>query len=202
MTIQAVIWDIGGVLARTVDRQPRYQLAARFGKTYEQLEGLIWGGERGSKAQRGEISADDQWRWAVLQLGLQESQAEAFREEFFSGDMVDEELVEYIRQLHRRYKTGIISNAMSDTRSLALGKWGFGSIFDSMVFSAQAGVMKPDPRIYQLSLRELDVASQAAVFIDDFIDNVHGADAVGMRGIHFHSPDQVKVELEALLNSR
>ena len=48
MTIQAIIWDIGGVLARTIDRQPRLQLAARFGLTYEQLEGLIWGGERGA----------------------------------------------------------------------------------------------------------------------------------------------------------
>jgi epoxide hydrolase-like predicted phosphatase len=202
MAIQAVIWDIGGVLARTVDRQPRYQLAARFGMSYEQLEGLIWGGERGHMAQMGEIPADDQWRWAAMQLGLPESQAEAFRQEFFSGDVMDDELVEYIRQLHSRYKTGIISNAMSDTRSLAFGKWGFKDVFDSLVFSAQAGVMKPDPRIFQISLLELDVAPQAAVFIDDFINNVRGAEAVGMHGIHFRSPDQVKAELEALLNFR
>lgn len=202
MAIQAVIWDIGGVLARTVDRQPRYQLAARFGKTYEQLEGLVWGGERGHMAQTGEIPAEDQWRWAAVQLSLPESQAEALRQEFFSGDVMDDELVEYIRQLRSRYKTGIISNAMSDTRSLAFGKWGFKDVFDSLVFSAQAGVMKPDPRIFQLSLHELDVAPQAAVFIDDFIDNVRGAEGVGMHGIHFRSPDQVKVELEALLNFR
>jgi putative hydrolase of the HAD superfamily len=202
MAIQAVIWDIGGVLARTVDRQPRHQLAARFGMSYEQLEGLIWGGERGHMAQRGEIPAEVQWRWAAVQLGLSESQAEVLRQEFFSGDVMDDELVEYIRQLHSRYKTGIISNAMSDTRSLAFGKWGFKDVFDSLVFSAQAGVMKPDPRIFQLSLHELDVAPQAAVFIDDYIDNVRGAEAVGMQGIHFHSPDQVKAELEPLLNSR
>jgi epoxide hydrolase-like predicted phosphatase len=201
MTIRAIIWDIGGVLARTIDRQPRFQLAARFGLTYEQLEGLIWGGERGHMAQRGEIPAGEQWRWAAAQLGLRESEGGALRQEFFSGDVMDEELLEYIRQLHRRYKTGIISNAMDDTRSLALGKWGFESVFDSLIFSAFAGVMKPDPHIYQLALQDLGVTPEAAVFIDDFIDNVRGAEAVGIRGIHFRSPDQVKTELEILLNA-
>lgn len=199
MAIQAIIWDIGGVLARTIDRQPRFQLAARFGLSYEQLEGLIWGGERGHKAQRGEIPATDQWRWAAAQLGLPESEGLALRQEFFAGDVIDNELLEYIRQLHRHYKTGIISNAMDDTRSLALNEWGFEGVFDSLVFSADIGVMKPDSRIYQRSLQQLSVQPQAAVFIDDFMDNVRGAQAVGMHGIHFSSPDQVKGELEELL---
>lgn len=201
MAIQAVIWDIGGVLARTVDRQPRFQLAARLGKTDEELEVLVWGGERGHMAQRGEIPAADQWRWAAVQLGLSESQAESLREEFFSGDVLDEELVDYIRQLHPRYKTGIISNAMSDTQDMAFGTWGFQDVFDSMVFSAQAGVMKPDPRIFQLSLSELNVPPESAVFVDDFIQNVHGAEAVGMHAIHFRNPDQVKTDLELFLSS-
>ena len=202
MTIEAIIWDIGGVLGRTIDRQPRFLLAARLGLAYEQLERMIWGGERGHMAQRGEISAVDQWRWAAVQLGLPESDAGALRQEYFSGDVIDDELVEYIRQLHHHYKTGIISNAMDDTRSLALTEWGFDGVFDSMVFSASAGVMKPDPHIYQLALQDLGVEPEAAVFIDDFIENVRGAEAVGMHGIHFRSPDQVKAELEALLNSR
>lgn len=200
MTIQAVIWDIGGVLARTIDRQPRARLAQRFGLAYEQLEELIWGGERGQMAQMGQISAEDQWRWAAVQLGLPETEGQALRQEFFSGDKIDDELVEYIRELHKRYKTGIISNAMGDTRDLA-GKWGFDGAFDSMVFSAQAGVMKPDPQIFQLSLQELGVAPESAVFVDDFIQNVRGAEAVGMHAIHFQNPDQVKAELELLLSS-
>ena len=151
-------------------------------------------------AQRGEIPAEEQWRWIAAQLGLHELETEAFRQEFFSGDVMDEELLEYIRQLHRRYKTGIISNAMSDTRSTALERWGFGDVFDSLVFSAQTGVMKPDPRIFEIALQNLDVAPGAAVFIDDFIENVRGAQAVGMLGIHFRSPDQARAELEAMLN--
>jgi HAD superfamily hydrolase (TIGR01509 family) len=200
MTIEAIIWDIGGVLARTMDRQPRSQLAARFDLTYEQLERLIWGGERGHLAQRGEIPAADQWRWAAVQLGLPESEGNTLRQEFFSGDVIDSELLDYIRQLHRRYKTGIISNAMDDTRSLALNEWGFEGVFDSLVFSSDAGVMKPDARIYRLALRDLSVAPEAAIFVDDFIDNVRGAEAVGIHGVQFRSPDQVKAELEMLLN--
>jgi FMN phosphatase YigB (HAD superfamily) len=44
------------------------------------------------------------------------------------------------------------------------------------------------------------VAPEAAIFVDDFIDNVRGAEAVGIHGVQFRSPDQVKAELEMLLN--
>ena len=60
--------------------------------------------------------------------------------------------------------------------------------------------MKPQPEIYQFALETIGVAPEETVFIDDFIENVEGAQTVGIHGILFTSPAQVRSELSGLLN--
>jgi putative hydrolase of the HAD superfamily len=165
------------------------------------MEELFFGGENGHRAQRGEISAAEQRAYVCRILGLptDPESGMAFEREFFGGDQLDQHLLDYIKDLHQHYKTGIISNAFDNVRPIALERWGMGQVFDGMVFSAEVGIMKPDRRIFDLSLAQLDVPASAAVFIDDFAHNVAGARAVGMQAIHFHSREQVINDLQALL---
>ncbi|MFZ6026146.1 MAG: HAD family hydrolase [Chloroflexota bacterium] len=199
MDIQALIFDIGGVLVRTVDRSPRTALARRLGMTYEALEELVFGGESGRRAQRGEISAQEQWAHVCRQLEWPLDRWLALQQEFFAGDRLDTELIDDIRTWRRRYKTGIISNALSDVRATIASQWHFEDAFDVIVTSAEVGVMKPDARIFQVALQALAVQPQQAVFIDDFPRNVEGAKVIGMQAIHFRNPGQVKDELRQLL---
>lgn len=199
MNIQAIVFDIGGVLVRTVDRAPRQALADRLGMTAQALEALVFGGESGRRAQLGQLDEAEQWAYACQQVGWPLAQMDEFRSEFFGGDRLDAELLAYIRQLRQIYKTGIISNGMSGTRTWIEGAWGMGGFFDAIVISGEEGVMKPDPRIYQIALHQLEVQPEQAIFIDDFQHNVAGAQAVGMFGIHFRSPEQVLAELNTLL---
>ena len=199
MTIQAIIFDIGGVLVRTVDRAPRQKLAERLGMSYQALEELVFGGESGRKAQLGQITEAEQWAYACQQAGWPLEQVVDFRAQFFGGDRLDTGLLEYIRQLHQKYKTGIISNALSGTRALIEGPWGMGALFDAIVLSSEVGLMKPDPRIYLVALQRLSIEPEQAVFIDDFQHNIAGAQAIGMQGIQFQDPGQVRAELDVLL---
>jgi epoxide hydrolase-like predicted phosphatase len=199
MPIQAIIFDIGGVLVRTMDRAPRAALARRFGMTSEALEELVFGGESGRKAQRGEITYEQQWAYVCQQLDWPVKNWRVLEADFFAGDVLDGDLIEIIHGLHTRYKTGIISNAMSDLRTMIASKWHFEEAFDVIITSAEVGVMKPDVRIFQAALLALDVPPQATVFVDDFAHNVAGAQAVGMHAIHFRSREQVLAELETLL---
>jgi putative hydrolase of the HAD superfamily len=52
--------------------------------------------------------------------------------------------------------------------------------FDSVIFSSDVGVLKPDRSIYALSLRQLGVAPHRGLFVDDLPENVAGAEACGM----------------------
>jgi FMN phosphatase YigB (HAD superfamily) len=61
-------------------------------------------------------------------------------------------------------------------------------------------LIKPGPHIYQLALETVGCAPEEAVFIDDFIENVEGARDVGIHGILFTSPQQIKISLNELLS--
>ena len=69
-------------------------------------------------------------------------------------------------------------------------------MFDVTIFSAEVGLVKPDARIYRLTLEKLGVEPEEAVFVDDFIENVEGAQAVGMKAIHFKSSQQAQQALK------
>jgi epoxide hydrolase-like predicted phosphatase len=200
MGIQAVIWDLGGVLVRTEDYAPRLALAQRFGMTLAEIEEFVFSSDSGERAQRGEISVEQHWENQRKALGLSPAELQAFQAEFWGGDRLDAELVAYIRLLRRDFKTGLLSNAFSDLRQVVAETWKFADAFDEMVISAEVGLVKPDPRIYQLAVDRLGVAPADAVFIDDFSRNVEGAQAVGLHAIHFRNPQQARRELEDLLN--
>lgn len=200
MTIQAVIWDIGGVLVRTEDRSPRRRLAESLGLTYEEIDELVWGGELGRQAQLGWVTARTVWENLCQQTGRPFDDIPRLRSAFFAGDFLDAALVNYIRSLHTCYKVGIISNAMDDTRQILEQEWCIQDAFDDVIFSAEVHLKKPDPRIFTLALERLQLSPQDAVFVDDFLHNVEGARAVGMQGLHFRSLAQVKQELEIILS--
>lgn len=204
MTIKAVIWDVGGVLLRTENPLPRQKLAERLGMERKELERHVFWGESGSEAQLGKKSYENHSRDVLMLLGLSWSELTQFEQEFWGGDEIDNGLIETIRQLHQDgLKTGILSNAFSNLRALLVSDWQISDAFDTVVISAEVGLVKPDPRIYQLILKSLGVSPEQAVFIDDSSENIEAARSLSMSGILFTSPKAVTSELEQLIaNSR
>lgn len=197
---QAIIFDFGGVLMRTEDRGPRTQLARRLGRTPEELEEVVFNGPSELPAALGEISAEQHWRSIAETLQISEAEIPAFQASFWGGDRLETEIVEQIRHLKQHYRTALLSNAWSDLREYLVNGLKIADAFDQMVISAEVGLIKPDPRIYHLVLERLQVPAQAAIFLDDFIQNVEGARSVGLTAIHFRSADQALAELNHFLN--
>ena len=198
MPIKAVIWDIGGVMMRTEDQAPRAELAEELGVTRAYLNELVFEGQQGTRAQIGEISRMELWDYVRSELQLAPGEYLDLDERFFGGDVLDTELVDFIRSLKPRFKIGIISNAWSQIEE-TLVEWGINDAFEVVVGSGDVGIMKPDPRIFQIALERLSVEPSEAVFVDDFIQNVHGAQALGINAIHFQGREQAIQELEQLL---
>jgi epoxide hydrolase-like predicted phosphatase len=198
MTIRAVYLDLGGVIVRTEFQAPRQHLAERYGMEYEGLSKLVFESESSRQASIGLISEDEHWAAVARRLYLPELETQAIREEFFAGDITDLDLLDFMRGLRRKLKVGLISNAWSGLRPWIISKK-FEDAFDAMTISAEAGVMKPDARIYQIALEKLGVKASESVFLDDFAENVAGARAVGMQAIHFTQPEQALKELKQLL---
>jgi epoxide hydrolase-like predicted phosphatase len=197
MNIHAVFFDLGGVILRTEYQAPREHLAERLNMEYEDLVRLVFESETSRRASVGAISEEAHWEAVARRLNRPQ-EIEAIRAEFFAGDVLDRGLVNFIRSLRPRWKTGVISNAWSGMRAYITAQK-FDDAFDGLVMSAEVGVAKPKAEIYLLALEQLGVSPGEAVFVDDFDENVEGARAVGMSAIHFRDPESALAELKNLL---
>lgn len=198
MSIRAVFFDLGGVIVRTEFQAPRQHLAERLGMEYDDLVKIVFDSESGQKASIGAISAEEHWGFVMKRLKRSASELESIREEFFAGDIVDRMLIDFLRSLRGKYKTGLISNAWGDLRAYILREK-FDDAFDKMIISAEVGVVKPEAKIYQFALDQLQVKAKEAVFVDDFAVNIEGCEKVGMKGIHFTDPESALQQLKDLL---
>lgn len=197
--MKAVIFDMGGVLLRTEDRASREQLAARFGMTYEQMDALVFGGESAARATVGEIDEPAHWDALMQYFHLTPADMPGFKAAFWGGDRHDEQLVDYIRSLRPRCRTGLLSNAWTGIRGVLDRKYHLLDAFDEVVISAEVKLAKPDARIYHLMLDRLGVQPQDAAFVDDFPVNVEAANALGIHGIRFYNREQTLADLQAWL---
>src|SRR5215211_2190877 len=118
MSIKAVFFDLGGVIVRTEFQVPRQQLADRLGMDYDDLNRIVFDSESSGRASIGEITSEEHWTSIVQRLKRPTSELSLIRDEFFAGDIVDRTLVEYIRSLRGKYKTGLSSFFWGDLRQL------------------------------------------------------------------------------------
>jgi epoxide hydrolase-like predicted phosphatase len=198
MAIRAVLFDLGGVIVRTEYQAPRERLAERLNTTYEDLNRIVFESDTSRKASIGAMTTDEHWAAVARRLGRPASESGTLRAEFFAGDVIDRELLGFIRSLRPAHKTGVISNAWPDMRNYLVENK-FDDAFDALILSAEVSVMKPDPKIYHLALEQLKVDAQEAVFVDDTSPNVEAARTLGMQGIHFQSQEQTLNRLKELL---
>lgn len=198
MTIRAVLFDLGGVIVRTEYQAPRQHLAERFGMDYEDIDKIVFGSGTAVRASIGEITEQEHWRNVMKTLKLPVSEYERIRDEFFAGDVIDHEILNFLRSIKPKYKTGLISNAWSGLRDYIVREK-FDDAFHQMVISAEVGVAKPDARIFHIALEQLQVKAKEAVFVDDVLENIEACQQVGMQGIHFKdSPSAIK-QLKSML---
>ena len=198
MSIRAVFFDLGGVIVRTEYQAPRQQLAERLGMEYEDLDRIVFDSESGHQASLGAITSLQHWEAVMDRLKRPYEEMSKIRDEFFAGDILDREILAFLRALRGKYKTGLISNAWSDLRDY-LVREKMDDAFDHIVISAEVGVAKPDPKIFKIALEKAGVSPNEAVFVDDFYHNIEGCEKVGMKGIHFKDTQSALQQLKLLL---
>ncbi len=89
-----------------------------------------------------------------------------------------------------------ITNFCDEKFDVARGLHPFLDWFDGIIISGREGLVKPDPRIFELFLERYGLAAHDVLFIDDSARNVAAARALGMETIHF--ADGVDLEKDLL----
>jgi putative hydrolase of the HAD superfamily len=198
MTIRAVFFDFGGVIMRTEYQSPLQHLAERFNMDYDDIDQIVFGSESARRASLGQITEGAHWAEVLKRLKRPVSEIKVFSDEFFGGDVIDHTLVEYVRTLQGKVHTGLISNAWSGLRSFLIREK-IKDIFDTVIISAEVGVVKPSAKIYEVALEQAKVHANQAVFVDDVAVNIEGCEKVGMKGILFKDPKETLIQLNRVL---
>lgn len=200
MTIRAAFFDIGGVIVHEENHIKRSEWEARLRLSQGQLRQIVFASQSAAHAAAGEVSEQEVWKEVGVQLGLRVEQLPELQRDFWAGEQLDIELVEFVQSLRPHYKIGILSNAWSDARSFHNVKFKLNTWTDGAIYSAEVKLVKPDPRIYQLALAQLDVRADESVFVDDILANVEAARVLGMRGVQFKNTMQAINEVKGHLD--
>jgi len=200
--IKAIIWDMGGVILRTEDPYPREKLAEELGITREELEKFVFTSRTSNQATSGEISSQEHYQEIARRFKLDDEGLKNFFDAFWSGDRVDEILLDEIRKLRKHYKTAMLSNAWSEAREFLTNDFPCLEPFDIAIFSAEVKLAKPQPEIYQLLLNQLGIKPGEAVFFDDFPENIAAANNLGIHAFQFVSREQALADLAEIIDSR
>ena len=196
--IESILFDLGNVLIRW---DPRNHYRDRFA-TLEAMESFLAEAAPGS------------WNHE-MDLGKPFAQAIAERSELFPehaellgewksqwermlGGAIDDSVTLLAALRAAGYRVAALTNWSAETYPVARQRFPFLDWFEDVVISGVEGVAKPDPRMFALALARTGFVAERTVFIDDNLPNIDGARALGMKTIHFVSPDQCRVELRAL----
>ena len=177
MTIQAIWFDMHGVIVHETDHTQRRAWEKRLGLAENELRRIVFGTPASSLAASGQVLESQVWEQVGAQLGLSHPQLLELQSDFWASEQLDPAMVALIQSLRPRYKVGILSNAWSDVRKFHNAKFKLDTWVDVAVYSAEIKLLKPDPRIYHFALAQLGVPANACLFVDDALVNVQAARA-------------------------
>lgn len=199
--LRAVIFDWGGVLSplNFLNRSTYWE--ARLNLPSGTLDRVLWGPEW-KLLEIGALAQEEYDAHIARSLGLPDREAvQRFYREYYADDGLDQRVVAAIRALRGRYRVALLTNAFPGHAESLRRRYGFDprAEFDLYVNSAEVGLAKPDPAIYQLALDRLDVRPAEAVFIDDHVRNTDAARLLGMHTIVYADPETALADLAAML---
>ena len=201
MAVKAFVFDCGGVLLRDRDESAYDHWEGRLGLAPGELRERLWAGEAWELAETGHLSEEAFWQRVGPELGLAEQEEiSSLAQDLWGSWQVDHKVLSLIDALRARYRVAMLSNATDVLEEKLASLYGVADRFDPIVNSALVGIAKPDPEIYAVALRQLELEPKEVVFVDDRADNIAAAAALGLHVVWFVSADELERRLEVYLN--
>ncbi len=196
--IDTIIFDLGGVL---IDWNPEYVYLEEFNGDREKMQWFFdnictndWNenqdaGYSMAKATEERVALFPEYeelirmfygRWVEM-LGEQINGTVKILESFIKSG---------------QYKVVALTNWSSETFPIALERFEFLQWFEGIIVSGDEKTRKPFDKIYNITLERFNITAEKAIFIDDNLRNIEAANALGINGIPFKSPEKLIQQLK------
>jgi putative hydrolase of the HAD superfamily len=199
--IKAIIFDFGRVISAQKPMSLFRGYEEELGIEPGTLNPIMFGSQAWEDALVGRKTSKEFWHAIGPRLNLHTAEAvDAFRQRYRSDEALNKGVAALIRRLQADgdYKLAVLSNSPPGL-SHWLEEWGLSGYFEVVFCSGDAGVKKPDPAAFEITLEQLSVAPEEAVFVDDTAGHIKAARALGIHGILFTTAEALVTDLDALL---
>ena len=197
MNIKTIIFDLGGVL---IDWSPEYLYLdifegdrVKMNAFFEQVCTMDWNENQDagyplSKATEDRIALFPEYETLIK---IYYRRWEEMLGEAITGS------VQILKKLINdpKFRVVALTNWSAETFPVALKRFDFLHWFEGIVVSGTEKTRKPYPEIYQITLDRFNIAPSETLFIDDNLRNIKGAEAIGINGIHFSTPEKLIIDL-------
>jgi putative hydrolase of the HAD superfamily len=195
--VTLVLFDIGGVLGSNGwDREQRMAAVEHFGLDEDDFQ--YRHEETVGAFESGQISLDEYLDVTVF------CDQRSFGREEFTAFMLAQSIpwadsIAIARELAAAgaVRLATLNNESEALNNFRIRRFGLREIFPTFFTSCWLGVRKPTHEIYTRALGMTQAEPTRTLFIDDRIQNLNPAAALGIQTIHFQSATQLRANLEA-----
>lgn len=196
--INTIIFDLGGVL---IDWNPEYVFLDAFNGDREKMQWFFnnictsdWNENQDAGYPLAQATKD-----LVEKFPEHEYYIKMFygKWENMLGGPIDG-TVKVLENLIKteKYKLVALTNWSHETFPIAQKRFGFLRWFEGIVVSGDEKTRKPFKDIYDITLNRFNIAPEKSLFIDDNLRNIEAANALGINGIHFETPEKLIQQLK------
>jgi putative hydrolase of the HAD superfamily len=197
MSLRAVIFDYGLVLSGPPEPNARARLLQISGLAPEVFDTCYW--RYRLDYDRGTLNGHTYWPTIARDAGISFSSnqiADLIEQDVLLWATVDPIMLEWVNLVRGRgLKVAILSNMGEDLLAYMRENFVWLHRFHHLIWSCELNLIKPMAAIYEYTLDRLNVAADEALFLDDRLENVEGARAVGIHSLVFRGVRHLQEDL-------
>ncbi|MFC1659047.1 HAD family hydrolase [Pseudomonadota bacterium] len=193
--INNVIFDFGGVL---FDWNPRYLYRKILDSEYEIEDFLnnVCTCEWNYNLDKG-VTFEENTQKLIKAYPEKRDLIEAYWKRW--GEMINNEITGTVEIMKELRENNInlygLTNMPTESYHYLMENYEFLKLFKDIVASGLEKVAKPDKRIYKILLQRNKLNTDNCLFIDDVQENIKAGEDIGIKGVRFTNPRDLKKKL-------
>ena len=188
--IKAIIFDCYGVVVNDTFQDAYRSLGGNYEEDHVFIATAIAAANKGLIPRSTGPIAE--------RLGVSES---TWIETMSAGREINMQLLNYIQELRKTYRTGMLTNIGKGGLSTLFADGFLDKYFDAVVASSDIGYAKPEARAFEIAAERLGARLDECVFTDDREPYIEGAQHVGMKTILFTDFESFAAQLKTIIES-
>jgi putative hydrolase of the HAD superfamily len=200
--IEALLVDLGGVIIELDWDRVFAHWARCAGQPVEPIRARFSFDDPYQRHERGEIDARAYYQSLRTSLGLAitDDDFDIGWKALFTGEI--SETVDLLHRLEARIPMYLFSNTNAAHQAAWATRFaGALTPFTATFVSSEIGLRKPTPESFLHVADAIGLPPGRILFLDDTLENIEGAGAVGMPAVHVRTPQDVRRALQPWLES-